>query len=415
MYGDLIRKKEKMSEVCLKETKYKITNHDYCTGCAACVTVCPAACITMKPDKEGFYYPDIDVKSCISCNMCKRICNTKSENEKPVLFHQKEDGDKECSRNVRAYACYNKESAARLRASSGGIFELLAKEILKKNGIVFGVKMDGLKAVHSYVERKEDLKDLLGSKYMQSEVGDAYKKAKDFLNQGRYVLFSGTPCQIDALNKVLHKNYENLLTVDFICHGISSPGVFQRYVGEYIGDNKIIKNISFRDKTEGWKCFSMSIESENRDFYRKNMYEDTYLRSFLKNMNLRTSCFSCKYRKVDRASDLTLGDFWGSNEVFKDWKEDIGYSVVLIQSRKGKQLFQKIEDSIVFREVGIEKIIEHNPSVIASPWDEFSRDLFFKYLKKDTLGNSVRKVEQDGIRKKILRKWWKICKKRKRK
>lgn len=402
-----------MSEECLKETKFEITHHDNCTGCAACATICPASCITMKPDKDGFYYPDIDVKSCISCNMCKRICNTKSGNEKEISLQKKEVDDEKSGWDVQAYACYNKDIAARLRASSGGIFELLAKQILKENGVVFGVKMEGLKAVHSYAERVEDLKDLLGSKYMQSEVGDAYKKAKQFLEQGRYVLFSGTPCQIDALNKVLRKKYEKLLMVDFICHGTSSPKVFQRYVRENIGDNKIIKNISFRDKTEGWNCFSMRIESE--DVYRKNMYEDIYLKSFLKNMNLRTSCFSCKHRKVDRTSDLTLGDFWGSNEVFEDWKEDIGYSVILIQSKQGKQLFKEIEDSIVFQKVEIEKIIEYNHSIIASPWDEFSRDLFFKYLKKNTLENSIIKVEQNGMQKKILRKWWKICKKIKQK
>ena len=372
-----------------------ITSKDNCTGCAACVNVCPAKCISMTQDTDGFLYPAINEEKCILCGLCKKICNVEEKS----------------SGKIEAYACYNQQKEERLKSSSGGIFAVLAKEILKKNGVVFGVKMNGIEAEHTYIECVEDLDKLLGSKYIQSNVGLTYNKVKTFLEQGREVLFCGTPCQVAALNKVLQKKYDNLLLVDFICHGISSPEIFRQYIKEIHLEDKKIKNISFRDKTEGWNNFSLRMDVEGQDCYRKNMQEDIFLQSFLKNMNLRTSCFSCKHRTVNRISDLTLGDFWGSKEVFDDWKEEKGYSVVLIQSKKGERIFQDIKKSITYKNVEIEKIVEYNQSLLVSPWDEFSKDLFFKYVKKNTIKNSIKKVEQDGVRKKIGRKWWKIWKK----
>lgn len=375
---------------------YEIIEKRRCTGCSACANICPVGCIEMITDEEGFYYPEIDNTKCISCGLCKKICYTKwTEQEQEYTV----------------WALYNKDETARQRASSGGIFELLAREILKRNGVVFGVKMNDLEAVHVCVEEEQGLEAMLGSKYMQSKVENAYKSAKDFLDQGRKVLFSGTPCQIQALYKVIGRKDENLYTVDFICHGVSSPKVFKKYVFEELKMNEKIKKISFRDKTEGWANFSMYIETETGRKYRENMHNDIYLQSFLTNLNLRSSCFVCEYRTIKRVSDITLGDFWGCNTAYPEWNEDRGYSLAIVQSRHGNHIFQKIKKDIECRQIEIDEVLSHNQSIISSPWDELSRDLFFRYQERDSLKKSMIKAKREDLKKKVHRKWWKICRK----
>ena len=374
----------------------KLRDKETCTGCGLCVNVCPNGCIKMKRDQEGFYFPVIHQQQCLDCGLCKKACFDMASNPK---------------KEVRVYAAYQKAVERRLKASSGGIFELLAEEVLNRKGVVFGVKMEGLKAVHTHIEKKQELEPLLGSKYVQSDVGCSYQQVQVFLKQKRWVLFSGTPCQVDALIKYLGGKSPYLLTVDFICHGVSSPNVFEKYMSEHKIGHEKINQISFRDKTEGWNCFSMAMTTENGQVYRENMHKDSYLQSFLKNMNLRLSCFNCAFRTVDRVSDVTLGDFWECENIWSDWKDDKGYSLVFIQSEKGKMFFDIIQEAIVSKEADIEKVLTYNQSMLVSPWDQYSRDLFFKYIQKETVEKSMMKVEKEGLHKKIGRKWWKICRK----
>ena len=374
----------------------KLKNKDECTGCGLCSNVCPAECIKMEGDSEGFYYPFVNQKICVVCGRCEKYCYNTVTNP---------------PKEVHVYAAYNKDLIRRLKASSGGIFELLSREVLSRQGVVFGVKMDGLEAIHTYVETLEDLDLLLGSKYMQSDVGRSYQQVKEFLQEGRWVLFSGTPCQVDALLKFLGEKPECLLTVDFICHGISSPKVFEKYIDENVELNGNPTQICFRDKTEGWNDFSMAMITEKGQYYRKNMHEDVYLQSFLKNMNLRRSCFNCVFRTVARVSDLTLGDFWGCENIWKDWMENKGYSLIFVQNEKGKKFWNSIQNGIISREVDLEKVLAYNQSMLISPWDKYSRDLFFKMIRKETIADSIKKVEKNDMFKKIKRKWWKICRK----
>lgn len=374
----------------------KLKTKNECTGCGLCANVCPTACIKMDRDLEGFYYPAVEQEKCITCGKCEKFCHSN------VLKQNKE---------VHVYAAYNKTLDRRLKASSGGIFELLAREILNRQGVVFGVKMDGLKAIHTYIERTEDLEPLLGSKYMQSDVGQAYQQVKSFLKQKRWVLFSGTPCQVDALIRFLGEKSPYLLTIDFICHGVSSPKIFEKYINENHELTGEAKQIKFRDKSQGWNCFSMAIRTEDNQLYIKDMHNDVYLQSFLKNMNLRSSCFNCAFRTIERISDLTLGDFWGCENIWEDWRDDKGYSLVFLQSDNGRKFWNSIQSASISREADMEKVLVYNQSMLASPWDQFSRDLFFKMIQKDTIAESIKKVEKDGISKKVKRKWWKICRK----
>lgn len=238
-----------------------------CCGCSACVQRCPKQCIVMKEDEEGFLYPVVDKEVCIDCGLCEQVC--------PVL-RQREEREP-----LEVYAAFNKNEEVRMQSSSGGIFTALAEPIIKEGGVVFGARFnEDWEVVHDYVETVEGLSAFRGSKYVQSRIGCTFSQAEQFLKQGRKVLFSGTPCQIAGLKLFLRKEYENLLSVDFICHGVPSPGVWRQYLNEFIvyqGNKKkisffpskpIILNsirdisrIEFRNKRLGWKKYSFALRT----------------------------------------------------------------------------------------------------------------------------------------------------------
>lgn len=198
-----------------------------CCGCSACVSICPKHCITMSLDNEGFLYPQVDNESCIDCGLCEKVC---------LVLNQ----GKEC-KPFQVYAAKNINEEIRMKSSSGGIFTLLAEQILHEGGVVFGARFNAdWEVIHDYTETKEGLAAFRGSKYVQSRLGDSFCQAEHFLRQGRKVMFTGTPCQIAGLKLFLRKTYDNLLTVDFICHGVPSPGVWKKYLEELIAlkDNR---------------------------------------------------------------------------------------------------------------------------------------------------------------------------------
>ena len=219
----------------------EIINKINCTGCHACFSVCPQRCISMNMDEEGFVYPKVNLNNCIQCRSCIDVCPIVN---RPIL-----------SNKPTAYACINKDDVIRLESSSGGVFTLVAEQIVENDGVVFGVGFDeNFNVIHHYVENKEGLGRFRGSKYVQSKIGDTFKQAKDLLEQGRKVLFTGTPCQISGLNSYLGKDYDNLFCMDNICHGVPSPKVWENYVS--FREDKACsqtKKIAFRCKDEGWK------------------------------------------------------------------------------------------------------------------------------------------------------------------
>lgn len=373
------------------ENKIGINKKYHCTGCGVCTNICPQNCIQMETDKEGFLYPYIDKNKCLDCGLCRKICPESYDDQRDI---------------ERVYGMYCKNSKVRDRSSSGGIFPVLAERTIRNGGIVFGVKMNREKAVHCWIDSIEDLPLLQGSKYVQSNPEDAYKKARDFLEEGIEVLFTGTPCQIAALYSFLNKRYENLITMDFICHGVSSPKVLELYLKEIIGEDSL-KEIQFRNKSNGWKEFSIYIKSSN-NIYLKSMKEDPYLQSFLQNLNIRPSCFFCRFRKVHRISDFTMGDLWENEKIVPEWNDDKGYSVVLVHNRKAEKILETIKEAFCYKDINLNKVIEYNSSLLNSPWDLYSRDLFFKYIKKYSLTKACLLSKKDGIRKKVGRKWKKL-------
>ncbi len=292
----------------------------------------------------------------------------------------------------QAYACINKDEKIRKNSSSGGIFTLLAEQILDKQGVVFGAAFDeNYHIIHTYIENKNELEKFRGSKYAQSKIGICYRQAKDFLDQGRYVLFTGTPCQVEGLKMYLKKEYDNLYTQDFICHGTPSHKVWEKYL-EYRKNisGQEPEKISFRNKDDGWKLFNMKFEYSNSD-YKKSENQDPYMQAFLKNASLREECYKCKFKKKNRVSDITLADFWGIENILPEMDDNKGTSLVIVHSEKGQQLFKDISSKMIYKQVDFDEAIKYNPSMLEVAKPDPKRKEFFKNLDKVPFDKLVKK------------------------
>ena len=300
-----------------------------CTACSACVSVCPKGCIIMVEDKEGFLQPKIDAQQCILCHKCEKIC--------PILNTEVISDDFE----TKAYAVINKDDEIRAQSSSGGVFFPLAKWVIEQGGVVFGARWNGKwEVVHDYAEDIEGIKAFMRSKYVQSVVGDTLKQAKEFLDSDRWVLYSGTPCQLGGLRSYLGKEYQKLIQVDLICHGVPSPRVWRSYLKDYFGKEKIL-GIDFRDKQEGWLNFQCVVTTD-KQIKREAQLVNPYFKGFLKNVYLRKSCYCCHFRSSHRLSDITLADFWGVNDISPQLCDHMGTSAVFIHTKKGKEIIESI-------------------------------------------------------------------------
>lgn len=314
-----------------------------CCGCSACVQACPKQCIEMKADDEGFLYPKVHEGDCINCGLCVRVCPIVKSNEKVGANNDE----------VQAYSAYFNDEAIRLSSSSGGLFSAIAQHIIRENGVVFGAAFDDDFMVHHIaVDTMEGLAKLRGSKYTQSRIENTYQEAKQYLESGRPVLYSGTACQIAGLKSYLKKDYEQLLTIDVLCHGVPSPKVWEIYINEQgeTHESKITK-ICFRDKSTGWKGYSVKLNFENGTEYSQVFNQDAFMRLFLSNVCLRPSCHDCLFKGFPRVSDITLGDCWGVEKHFPEMDDNKGTSVVIVNSQKGEK-----NESLDFRRMYMEKI-----------------------------------------------------------
>jgi coenzyme F420-reducing hydrogenase beta subunit len=342
-----------------------------CTGCSACYNICPKECITMKTDNEGFWYPNIDKNKCINCNLCEKVC--------PIINPVRRNDSKKL-----AYVGMNKDEQVRIKSSSGGIFSILAEYIIKNNGIVYGAAFDeAFNINHKRILVSTDLDLLRGSKYVQSSIGDIYKQVKNDLESNRNVLFTGSPCQVEGLRSYLRKEYVNLITMDFICHGVPSPLVWKKYLEEMKkSKQENIKNIYFRNKDFGWKLFSLKIIFDKR-IYSNDLSNDLFMKGFLQDVYLRPSCYACKFKKINRISDITVADFWGIENVLPKMDDDKGTSLIVIHSEKGKQLFDKLSEKMIFDEVNLNEAIKYNSSMIRSVKYNEKREKFFLELNSE--------------------------------
>jgi coenzyme F420-reducing hydrogenase beta subunit len=350
-----------------------------CTGCYACYAICPKNCISMDKNSEGFSYPHIDEKECINCGLCDNVC--------PII------NKKEIQNTPKAYACINNNEEIRLESSSGGIFSLIAEYVIDNKGIVFGACFnETFEVVHDYIEDKKQIKKFRGSKYVQSKIGDTFKQAKLFLQVGRVVLFSGTPCQIGGLRSYLDKTYDNLICIDIICHGVPSPDVWDKYIKyrEKQANSKTTK-VSFKNKKNGWHKSYEYFGFKNNTIYTEPIDKDLYLKSFLNNICLRPSCYECEYKSIHRESDITIADFWGIEKVLPEMDDNKGTSAVFINNNKGEKIFNKIKPYITFAETRINTVVLYNSSAIKSANSNPKRKAFMKNKDKYDFDKLVKK------------------------
>lgn len=350
-----------------------VNNKELCCGCSACASVCPKDAIAMKQNKYGFYQPCIDKDSCINCNLCEKVCPANLINTKYM------------DNPVGSYAFANNSDEIRINSSSGGTFYELAKTIIDQSGMVYGVAWSDVSiAEHIAVETSDELRSLMKSKYVQSNPGLIFRKVKADLIEGKKVLFSGSPCQINGLMNYLGKDYDNLITVDFICHGVPSQKALENFKknAEKISGKKIT-NLDFRTKANGWEKLSLEMTFDGSEKKIEKASDNSYYRAFLSNLSLNKACGECRYNCLPRTSDITLGDYWQINLPYDRFKDNKGVSCIVLNSRKGADLFDKIKEKATCVPVSIEDIKRGNPFINGHCKLHPRRDIFFKKIDEE--------------------------------
>lgn len=375
----------------------QITNKIDCCGCSACAMKCPKHCITMQADNEGFLYPVVNEADCIDCGLCEKVC------------HELHPYEERKPQNV--YAAINKDEEIRLKSSSGGIFYLLAEKTITEGGVVFGARFDDQwQVVIDYADTLEGIKPFMGSKYLQARTATAFKDAEAFLKQGRKVLFSGSPCQIAGLHHYLRKEYDNLTTVDFVCHGVPSPKVWQRYLDEVVTSGKrAINDVKFRNKSNGWKKFNfvLSYNQEEKIYSLCSWHQQNhFMRAFLSDMILRPSCHECRAKQGLSHSDVTIADFWGINIEMPEMDDDKGTGLVLVNTEKGRQALDWSQ--VTKKESSIEVASKYNGGLSSITKPHPKRAEFFAALDAspsviDLIDKSLRPSFKSRIRMSLRR------------
>ena len=363
-----------------------------CCGCWACYNVCPKHCIEMAEDDEGFRYPSVDTSLCIDCGLCEKVCPIINASEADTPHGQK------------GLLVQHTDERVRRESTSGGAFTAIAAWVIRQGGVVFGAgyRSGAFIVEHQKVEREEDLAVFRNSKYVQSNVGLAYSEALDCLKAGRWVCFSGTPCQIEGLRCYLrNREYEKLICVDFVCRGVPSPRILARYIEaqwSLIGGE--FTNVLFRDKHYGYHYSSFSIYNKDRRLdYHKGVDTDAYLRAFFNNLSDRTSCYDCRFKRRYRRSDLTLWDCFPI-EKFTRTLDGKGTTRVLVQSEKGRMVMEAVKNDLRIVEVEPDKLVAGVREMFHSvPMNPRRREFF-------TDCNAMQPVE-------FFRKWfpvtWRVC------
>lgn len=327
-----------------------------CSGCTACASICPQNCIHMKYDSEGFYYPEVNNKLCINCNLCENVC--------PYIKEQTNRSDK-----MTVYGCQNNEESIRKISTSGGMFAAIAEYILTMDGVVFGAGYDSqMHVIHKSAESIDQIRELQGSKYVQSELCDTFSIVKEYLKSGKYVFFTGTPCQVEGLLYFLNGiNTDNLVTADVKCYGVPSSelfDIFQEYLSELYGSK--VKNFYFRDKKYGYAGVNIKAVLKNGKIIEDKLTIKSYSKTMFSKVGLRRSCYECVFTTRKKLSDFTLGDIWTIEDYDKNMDDDKGTTCVEVNSLKGEKIFKEIECKGAIRTVKI---------------SELEGDRLFKYQK----------------------------------
>lgn len=361
----------------MRECKHiEIKSKSDCTGCRACEQICPVKCIKMEENEEGFLYPKIDEERCINCGKCKKTCpqlmQTISENK------------------YKIYGVRPREIDIAKKSTSGGIAYLISRKIIEEKGIVVGCCYDeNLYAHHVCVDNMKDLEKLRGSKYVTTDTQNTFSEVKAFLECGRKVLYTGSSCQIAGIKKFLGKEYDNLITIDIVCHGVPSNKIFRKYLDwlerKY---NKKITDYSFRNKDKGaWGLgYIARIQFEDGTIIYKKADFDPYYTAFLAGKNFRESCYQCKYANINRVGDISLADFWGIEKCDRNMYNKSGVSLVIVNNNKGQMQIDKLvkEENIIINEYTVREATEYNLNLKEPTHrDKFRDEIYIKLEEMD--------------------------------
>ena len=353
----------------------KILHKEDCCGCNACGDVCNHGAISFCTDNEGFWYPQINLDKCADCHLCEKVCPNLAKADHIIRFSE-----------PRVYAAYSKDEIIRADSTSGGLFSMFAKAMYAKNAYVGGAVFNQDHTVSQIIDDDSSrLPEIRSSKYVQSNSEGLYKTIKRELINGRFVLYCGCPCQIQALYKFLGKEYEKLVTCDFLCRGVNSPKVFLKYIEmlekKYKSHSRKIK---FKAKNLGWHNFGLRIEFENGKQYFKDRWHDLFFIGYLQAGNFaRPSCYKCKFKGFPQKADITLADFWGIENIDSSMDQNRGTSLVMINSSKGQKLFDEIQDTIIWKEFTMREARKGNPAMdLSLEAINRNRNQFFDDLDK---------------------------------
>lgn len=362
-----------------------IEDEKNCCGCEACASVCPQKCISMQENGEGFLYPHVEEKECIQCHLCEKTCPVIH----PLASHIPQ----------AVFAAVHMDSHIQIGSSSGGVFMALAELVIAKGGVVFGARFNkNWEVEHGYALSREELLAFQGSKYVQSRIGDSYRVAESYLKDDRWVLFSGSPCQIAGLHAYLRRSYDRLLTVDVVCHGVPSPLVWRRYLNQVVPESNIhnVKRITFRDKSNGWRNYSFCIYMESnaidseKPFLKEPYRKNAFMRGFLNNFYLRSSCYDCPMRNGRSGSDITLGDYLGIEKQYPEFYDEHGVSLVVIHSEKGNAWYQQCHLRQITTDYAQATI--SNSCLVKSVEDSPYRKIFWRFFHQKDVEYAVNRT-----------------------
>ena len=378
-----------------------------CSGCTACMNLCPNDAILMVADSEGFKYPEVDDTKCLDCGLCRKVCP----------FHKGYNKDKK-SQIPAVYAVKYKDDSVRLSSSSGGMFTALSNYILGENGVVYGAAFDDdFRVCHQKAENMIERDKFKGSKYVQSDLGNIFLDVKTELDKDRAVLFTGTPCQIAALRACLgDKRYKKLILCDLVCHGTPSPLIWKEYIDLLLKNKKSkLKRFNFRDKGVGWhnsQLYAMFADGSN--MYNTPLV-DLFDSIFYQHIALRPSCHVCVFANFDRVSDITMGDFWGIEKYKPDFDDNKGVSLTLLHTKKGEAIFESVKECLIYESSSIDECKQQRhltePAKRSPKRDVFWKDYYeygFEYVAKKYTNygfiNRVKHKIKNNILKPILSK-----------
>lgn len=374
----------KMNERLESLDKKTICRKELCTGCGACFNSCPVGAITMKKDNEGFVYPVIDLKKCINCGKCRKVCPAMNKIQTGSLL--------EC------YAAKAVDNNIKKNSSSGGIFYYIAKYILDNKGVVYGAAINNFSVKHIRIDNISQISKLQGSKYTQSNLSDIYINIKKDLDNKKKVLFSGTPCQISALKAFLRKEYDNLYLASVICHGVTNEDIAKKQIKEFEEKfDTTVKKINYKSKKNGWATSSIEYDSDKvNKVYAFN--DDPLMYLYVNNYILRQSCYNCPSKGIENnLSDIVLGDYWGVQEQHPNMFDNNGVSSIIIKTQKGKDLFENIKNNLIVESTEYNKIMKYNWPFEKSVNKPMYRNKIFKIIEKNSLDFIYQNIKLTSI------------------